>query len=790
MLKNKTAYIITILSIFMNMLLFWSGAYDYLEEKLYDYRFRLRGPLSGDYVLDKHKNKEDYQAIKSNATDNDVVILGLDQISYETIGRYYPYDRAVIWSKVIDNLVIAGAEVIVFDIMFDHISNQDSIFSNSIKNAEKKGVDVILATNNIIEKEIANQDFRLIKPSKNIIEGTNVKLGLIGTVQDNDGFIRRYISIDNTIDDNYQDQYYSLALQAVISYKNEEATFDDSGIQIGDLTIPHYKNENTFLINYYGPQSGLELGTFKISPLYEILDDCNPYCHLEENTECYPHEPNCNPILKNPTEGQYESFFNFMTIDAPILNSFKNKIVIIGSTLKEHHDVFDTPFNSFNNSGEMYGVELHANAIQQILDNNHINAPLAFKGYNTDLKDKLISLVINLIFAFLIFYIISYLKPIQSIFLTVIFILFWFNIAIGAFINDYLYIFKIVLGNFNLPNINESIMLPMIYPIFSIIFSYGFNLSYKLYTENQDKKFLKNTFGNYISSDLVDQMYKSKEMPELGGKEGYHSLIFSDIASFSSFSEQLTATQLVELLNEYLTAMTQIILDNGGTVDKYIGDAIMAFYGAPLKVKNHEYKAVLSVFQMNLKLKELRKKWASEGDKWPDLVKNMQHRIGINTGNLVTGNMGSQLQMNYTCMGDTVNLGARLESGAKHWGIDVQVAHSVYESTNDYFIYRKLGSIRVKGKEEPIKVYELICQKGQESEDIKNLLNQFEIARKLYLKKKWDEAIKAFNKSNKLEKMTNYRKINPSQTYIKICNEFKNNPPDSNWDGTYNFKEK
>jgi len=761
------------------MILFWSGTYDYLEEKLYDYRFRLRGPLSGDYtqISDKHKNTLDNQAIKINKTDNDVIILGLDQISYETIGRYYPYDRAVIWSKVIDNLVIAGAKVIVFDIMFDHISDQDSIFSNSIKNAEENGVDVILATNNIIEKEIANQDFRLIKPSKNIIESTNVKLGLIGTVQDNDGFIRKYISIDNTIDDDYQDQYYSLALQAVISYKNEEATFDGYGIQIGDLTIPHYKNENTFLVNYYGPQSGLQLGTFKISSLYEILDDCDPDIS------------NCQPILKNPINGIYEDSFNFM-LDFPRLNCFSDKIVIIGSTLKEHHDVFDTPFNSFNNSGEMYGVELHANAIQQILDNNHISIPLAFKGYDTNLKDKLISLVINLIFAFLIFYIISYLKPIQSIFLTVIFILFWFNIAIGAFINDYLYIFKMVLGNLNIPNINESIMLPMIYPIFSIIFSYGFNLSYKLYTENQDKKFLKNTFGNYISSDLVDQMYKSKEMPELGGKEGYHSLIFSDIASFSSFSEQLTATQLVELLNEYLTAMTQIILDNGGTVDKYIGDAIMAFYGAPLEVKNHEYKAVLSVFQMNLKLEELRKKWASEGDKWPDLVKNMQHRIGINTGNLVTGNMGSQLQMNYTCMGDTVNLGARLESGAKHWGIDVQVAHSVYESTNDYFIYRKLGSIRVKGKQEPIKVYELICQKGKESEDIKNLLNQFEIARKLYLNKKWDEAIKAFNKSNKLEQMSDYRKTNPSQTYIKICNEFKNNPPNSNWDGTYNFKEK
>ena len=171
-------------------------------------------------------------------------------------------------------------------------------------------------------------------------------------------------------------------------------------------------------------------------------------------------------------------------------------------------------------------------------------------------------------------------------------------------------------------------------------------------------------------------------------------------------------------------------------------------------------------------------------------MKNMQHRIGINTGSLVTGNMGSELQMNYTCMGDAVNLGARLESGAKHWGIDAQVAHPVYESTKDYFVYRKLGSIRVKGKKEPIKVYELICQKGKEPKNIKNLLEQFESARKLYLKKKWNEAIEAFNKCDKLEDVSYFRHINPSQTYIKICEEFKENPPDSNWDGTYNFKEK
>ncbi|SVE37707.1 uncharacterized protein METZ01_LOCUS490561, partial [marine metagenome] len=238
------------------------------------------------------------------------------------------------------------------------------------------------------------------------------------------------------------------------------------------------------------------------------------------------------------------------------------------------------------------------------------------------------------------------------------------------------------------------------------------------FKEGQDKKFLKNTFGNYISAELVDQMYESKEIPELGGEEGYHSLIYSDIASFSSFSEKLTPTQLVELLNEYLTGMTDIILSNKGTIDKYIGDAIMAFYGAPLKLENHESKAVKSVIEMNKKLEDLRQKWNNEGEKWPNSVKSMKHRIGINTGDLVTGNMGSELQMNYTCMGDTVNLGARLESGAKQWGIDTQVSETVYKKTKDDFIYRELGAIRVKGKAKPVNVYELICEKGKEFKNL------------------------------------------------------------------------
>jgi len=784
MKKYRLAYLFTVSSVIVNMIFYSFGLYDSLEQKLYDFRFKLRGPLSGDNIysqsnqLKPRYNLLGNKAIKKNySEDNSIVIIGLDQASYTNIGRFYPYDRGLIWAKVVDNLVAANISVIAFDIMFDNQTISDSVFSLSIKKAKERGVEVILAANNLIETGIAGQNFNLIKPSYDIIKGRHAKLGLVGTVSDRDGFIRKYITYDPRVKDPYQKKYYSLALQSIISFTKTEPILRKNSLQIGNLFIPFYEDQNTFLINYFGPSSYGRLKTFNTVPLHEILDDGS----------CYPEEGDCEPILKNHDE--IDGFMELFTMDEwNGVNPFSGKIAIIGSALQEHHDIFNTPFND---NGEMFGVEIHANVIQQLLDNNNIKSPISFLGLDSNINDKIVSILIMLCISFLVFFIMTYFNPINSLILTFFIILIWFNISIGAFLNDFLWLFKYIISfTINVPDVAQSIILPVVYPISSAMLSYGFNLSYKLYTENQDKQFLKATFGNYISSELVEQMYKNKTIPKLGGEEGYHTVIFSDIVSFSSISEKLSAPELVEVLNEYLTEMTQIILNNGGTIDKYIGDAIVAFYGAPIKVEDHENKAILSIIQMNNKLKELRNKWSTE-NKWSDLIKNMNHRIGINTGNLVTGNMGSSLQMNYTCMGDAVNLAARLESGSKHWGINVHVSETVVNATKDNFIYRELGYIRVQGKQEAINVYELICQKKDENECLNKLLNTFKEARQLYLNQKWDDAIEAFRKSSLLEDMSDiYRKNNPSLTYIDICNEFKINPPNKDWDGVYNFKSK
>ena len=236
--------------------------------------------------------------------------------------------------------------------------------------------------------------------------------------------------------------------------------------------------------------------------------------------------------------------------------------------------------------------------------------------------------------------------------------------------------------------------------------------------------------------------------------------------------------------------MTDILLSNKGTLDKYIGDAIVAFYGAPAPVDDHEYWACLTAVKMQERLAELRTKWQAEGDRWPEIVHNMQNRIGINTGQLVTGNMGSTMRMNYTMMGDTVNLAARLEASAKQYGVYIQVAEETYKACKDKFIWRDLDYVIVMGKTEPAQVFELISEKDKIPPGYDKLLPAYNKALELYRNQEWDKAIKAFKTSDKLEDMFPGRKTNPSRIYIPRCEHYRENPPGKDWDGSWSLTKK
>ena len=341
----------------------------------------------------------------------------------------------------------------------------------------------------------------------------------------------------------------------------------------------------------------------------------------------------------------------------------------------------------------------------------------------------------------------------------------------------------------SLPRSGNSIVIPLVAPIAAVITTYTGNVIYKFLVEQKDKRFLKSTFGAYISPDLIDQMYAEKQEPKLGGDAGYHTAFFSDIQSFSAFSEVLEPERMVALMNEYLTEMTNVLLDRHGTLDKYIGDAIVAFYGAPVPVEDHEYQACMTALDMETRLIELRKKWESEGD-WPDIVHNMHHRVGLNSGDMVTGNMGSSMRMNYTMMGDTVNIAARLEASAKQYGVYIQVAENTYTKVKDQFEWRNLDYVQVKGKNVPVKVYELLAEKGKLEGNYADIIGLYEEGLKCYYNQDWDKALKKFEQSKELEDMFPTRPTSPSHVYIMRCKHLKENPPGDNWDGVWKLTAK
>ena len=337
---------------------------------------------------------------------------------------------------------------------------------------------------------------------------------------------------------------------------------------------------------------------------------------------------------------------------------------------------------------------------------------------------------------------------------------------------------------------NQQIWLDMVGPLSALFIGYLGITVYNYIQEEKNKNFLKESFGTYVSPELIDQMYESGEEPSLGGEEGYHTAFFTDIQSFSAFSEKLTASELVALLNQYLTDMTDVLLENNGTLDKYIGDAIVAFYGAPIDVDNHEYWACKTAIEMQDKLAILREGWQEEGDRWPEIVHNMQNRIGISSGQMVTGNMGSEARMNYTMMGDNVNTAARLESSAKQYGIYIQIADSTYQAVKEKVVVRDLDNVRVLGKNEPVKVWELISEVGQEPGQYKKILPAYHEALDLYKNQEWSKAIEAFKASDELEEMFGGRKTNPSRIYIPRCEHYLENPPGEEWDGVWTLTSK
>jgi adenylate cyclase len=318
----------------------------------------------------------------------------------------------------------------------------------------------------------------------------------------------------------------------------------------------------------------------------------------------------------------------------------------------------------------------------------------------------------------------------------------------------------------------------------------------KVREEQAKRDRIRGMFATYVAPALVSRMVESGEEPRLGGVEEEITAYFSDIESFSSFSEKLSPTQLVELMNEYLSACTDIVQAEGGTLDKYIGDALVAMYGAPLVLPNHGHRAVVAALRVHRRCDELRAKWKAEQAQkgWPDIVTNLQTRIGLNMGRAVVGNMGSHTRFNYTMMGDTVNLAARMESGAKAYGVYTLVTESVVEASRraepDAVLFRPLDRIIVKGRSQPVAVFEAMALRADAEASggrMAECAARFSAGLERYYARDWDGAREQFERSLGLEV---HAKNNPSKVMLKRVEFMRANPPGPGWDGVWTMESK
>ena len=349
---------------------------------------------------------------------------------------------------------------------------------------------------------------------------------------------------------------------------------------------------------------------------------------------------------------------------------------------------------------------------------------------------------------------------------------------------------------------HRHLILPMAGPL-GAAFSTGFIATlWQLVREERQKGRIKSMFGTYLAPELVNQMVESHTDPQLGGHEEVITAYFSDIQEFSTFSEVMTPKKLVELMNEYLTACTDIVQEEKGTLDKYIGDAVVTIFGAPLPVPDHAYRACVATVRVQAVIDELRAKWTvgvdSEGKPWHEKVHKFRARLGLNTGPVIVGNMGSRSRFSYTMMGDNVNLAARMESGAKAWGAFTMITEATKleceKHGGDHVVFRQLGKIVVKGRTLPVTTYEVTGLKETVTAQTRECLRVFSEGLARYYARDWDGALDLFEQSAQIEPLVLGKapgvKGNPSTIYINICHEYKKNPPPDNWDGVYVMHEK
>ncbi|ACF12971.1 adenylate/guanylate cyclase with Chase sensor [Chloroherpeton thalassium ATCC 35110] len=713
------------------------GVFSNIELKILDNKFNERGP-----VPDLNKNAE-------------VLLIAIDDQAQNALGQY-PWPRDY-YARMIRNLMQAGASVVAFDLIFsDDAENPQEDYA--LRDAIQYYKRVVLAgrtstslTDESFLQYTAVDELNL----QNIFDGTpGSTTGIVYVRNDADGVYRRY----HPYSMEFGKQLLSFAyatLQTHFATNDSVERKSRNLFEFSGQEIPSYDGYSV-LLNYYGPSK-----TFPTISASEILDTRD---FMTSDEKILFRETMAETGLDSLSLARDESLRELWAMDifddplSGLRSRVKGKICVIGPMFPESKDLFPIPMYPGDRSDEnqMYGVEIHATAMQNYIDKNFITKAdplfqiitllaisyLIFGGSvelkRFRIKNPRVLFGVSILAAFgvlatvmwIIFFIAGiaqsgpidfYLIQNLRIQLTLLSVLVLLSVAVAyyfkragsssEFVTEIGAIlitaitFLVVYKYTNYIFLHERILVPVMPFGATIILAYGASIFYQYFTESRQKKLIRGFFTVYVNRELVDQLIDNPNQFRLGGEKRELSILFSDVKGFTNISEAMDPADLVILLNEYLGAMTDIVFKYGGTLDKYIGDAVMAFWGAPVPQEDHAKRCCWAALEMQEKLEELREKWKSEGK--PELYA----RIGINTGQVIVGNMGSESRFNYTVMGDSVNLAARLEPANKAFGTSIIVSEFTNEQIYDFCRTRELATITVQGKAKPVKIFELVAKK-------------------------------------------------------------------------------
>jgi len=691
-----------------------------------------------------------------------VVIAVIDEKSLSELGRW-PWPRSTV-ARLVDALKGYGAKAIGFDIVFSEPENNSNLraLEQIKREVEKAGVRDPRLTDILSRKKmLEDTDNQLVQ---SVRRARNVTLGYFFHTSSKDVSHLSEKEVTEKAENIGNSRYSMVRSRAV---PDEAALIHAYGV-VPNLPELSETAENSGYFNAFPDIDGSirwspllikfqgnYYSSLALSLLLQYLD----WPMLSVNMAEFGIESIRIDDLRIPTDesgrllvnymGPAKTFPHYSIADiiqgrlAPEL--FKGKIVIVGATATGIYDLRVTPF------GAVYpGVEIHATVIDNILRQNF----LVQSGW-TSFLDACIIILLGLLMGIVI----SRLRAFQGVLVSLA--------ILTAFISANALIFA-----------HYNVWLNLVYPVLTILLIYLGITVYRYVSEEREKKKVRGAFQHYLNASVVNELLKDPAKLKLGGDKKNLTVLFSDIRGFTTISEGLAPESLVRLLNEYLTAMTEIVFKYDGLLDKYIGDAVMAVFGAPLEQPDHALRACYTALDMMDRLKTLQKQWQAEG--WPFV----DIGIGVSTGDMVAGNMGSEMRFDYTVMGDSVNLGSRLEGINKEYGTNIVISQFTHEIVKDVLCCRELDAVRVKGKKQPIKIYELLGRKENE-EFWREPTNRFHAGLEHYKAARWDEAMAAFQSVLALSPDDF-----PAQLYIQRCETLKANPLEVSWDGVFTMTTK